>query len=53
MAEICDPFGGWERTDHLWAHCRGDEEACVTVELLGIGETHALVKIHLGSLRKR
>jgi hypothetical protein len=45
MTEICDPFGGWGGIGHVWAHCRGLEDACVEVELLGISSTHALVKI--------
>ena len=43
--EICDPFSGWYAIGHLWAHCRGAEEACIEVELIGIAATTALVKV--------
>ena len=45
MAENCDPLGGWGAVGHIWAHCRGLEEACIEVELKGISATHALVDV--------
>jgi hypothetical protein len=45
MTEICDPFAGWHAIGHLWAHCRGAEDACIEVELKGIAATTALVKV--------
>lgn len=44
--EICDPYAGWNAIGHLWAHCRGLEEACIEVELKGIAATTALVKVN-------
>ncbi len=46
MTEICDPFAGWSAIGHLWAHCRGAEEACIEVELIGIAATTALVRVN-------
>ncbi len=45
MVEICDPFAGWSAIGHVWAYCRGAEEACIEVELLGMTEGTALVKV--------
>lgn len=45
MAEICDPLGGWFGIGHIWAHCRGVEEACIEAELIGIAAGTALVKV--------
>jgi len=46
MTEICDPFAGWHAIGHLWAYCRGMEEACIEVELKGIAVTTALVRVN-------
>jgi hypothetical protein len=46
MTEICDPFAGWHAIGHLWAHCRGAEDACIEVELKVISATTALVRIN-------
>ena len=45
MVEICDPLSGWGTIGHVWAHCRGLEEACIEAELMGISATTALVKV--------
>jgi len=43
--KVCDPFQGWENIGHVWAHCRGLEDACVEVELIDVSETQAQIKI--------
>ena len=40
---ICDPYAGWHGIGHEWAHCRGDEDECLTVELLSVGSGYAYV----------
>ena len=45
MPEICDPLAGYGDIGHVWAHCRGTEEACIEVELIGIAGDTALVKV--------
>lgn len=43
--ENCDPLAGWFGKGHVWAHCRGFEDACVTVELIDMSETQARVNV--------
>ena len=45
MAEICDPYAGWHGIHHKWAHCRGGEEACLTIELLAVTDAYAYVGV--------
>jgi len=45
MSENCDPLGGWGTIGHVWAHCRGAEEACIEATLINMSETHALVRV--------
>ena len=43
--ENCDPLAGWFGKTHFWAHCRGYEDACISVELIDVSETQARVMI--------
>lgn len=45
MTEICDPYAGWYGIHHMWAQCRGGEEACLTIELLVVDEAYASVGV--------
>jgi len=40
---VCDPNAGWHGKGWIWSRCRGDEEACLSVELLMVGVGYAYV----------
>jgi len=45
MSENCDPLAGWAGLNHKWAHCRGGEDACITIELLSVTDKYAYVGV--------
>jgi hypothetical protein len=45
MTEICDPLAGYFGIGYVWAFCRGGEEACIEVQLIGLSAENALVRV--------
>lgn len=45
MTEICDDYAGWHGLNHIWSHCRGGEEACLSIELLAVESGYAYVGV--------
>lgn len=45
MTEVCDNFSGWFGAEHVWAHCRDGESACLLVELRKVEDSKAYLRI--------